>query len=168
MRTKITAFLLVILTLAACLVSCSDTNDITYTEEGMTFTLPKNMRRTSSSVYEICFTTLATGFNAMRLDKEKLAELGLPEGMTADEYKDFFIEENEIDGEQIELEYDEELKAYVFHYSLSTDEEAYTFFYTMVFEGNDAPYFVSMTCDNELANDYVPTFKIWARSISFD
>jgi hypothetical protein len=166
MKNKFFKILLTVIAITALLVSCADSNDVSYTENGISFTLPKSMRRTHSDVYEICFTTPATSFNVMKLDSDKLAELGLDRGMNAEEYKDFFIEENGIDRSQLELEYKADKKAYVFNYSLSPDDQNYTFYYVMIIQGSDAAWFVSMTCESDLANDYIPTFKIWERSVS--
>ena len=54
MKNKIFKILLTVIVVTALLVSCAQANDVSYSENGISFTLPKNMRKTYSSVYDIC------------------------------------------------------------------------------------------------------------------
>lgn len=162
---RITAFA-VLLALLSCLFACApESNDVTYTVDGLTFTIPKTMKEYKHETYDIYFATLATAFMAVKIDGEFLAKEELPEDTDAKGYIDFFFELNGIDRDQCKIEYVESQRAYKFSFSDSSDDNSYLFNYCIVLDGSECVWYVNITCDHENASGYLPTFEIWGNSI---
>ena len=162
---RITA-LAVLMAILVCLAACApESNDETYTIDGLTFTIPKNMKRYSNDRYDIYFSTLATAFMAFKIDKDFLEKEEIPEQTDAKAYVDFFFELNGLDREQCKVEYVERQRAYKFSFSDSADDSKYLFNYCMVLDGSECAWFVNISCNHESASGYLPTFEIWGNSI---
>ena len=162
---KIILSVLLVISSLLCLYSCADKNDTTYTIDGLTFTIPTNMRRSEEEKYDIYFSTYTTAFIAMKIDEEFLTKEKLPEDTDAKAYVDILFDLNDIDKEQCEVSYSESQKAYKFHFSNSPDNVDYTFNYCVVLDGVDCVWYVVMMCNYEDASGYLPTFEIWGNSI---
>ena len=164
MKRIISALLLAVLVLTA-LCSCGGDKDIEYREEGLSFTLPKSMRRSNDSVYEFFLSSPDSLFCAKKLDGDFMESAELSKDTTAGEYADAYIKVNMLDKERIAFTYDESRGAYSFKYNNSDNGEE-LFHYITVIGNPGAIWFIEMCCENENASTYEDTFEIWQRSIS--
>jgi hypothetical protein len=164
MKIKFIAIALIIACLS--LVACSPaSNDTTYTELGLTFTIPSNMIKSKMEDYEICYASYSSSFMAKKLDAKFFDQENLSHDTTAEEYVEFFFEINSLDPEQCEVKYDERQNAYKFHFSNSTDNVKYYFNYCVVITGSEGLWYVNMTCEHDNAQGFLSTFETWGNSL---
>lgn len=164
MKKTVCVLLFLLLTLSV-FTACAASGDVEYTEHGLKFTLPKEMRRTASDVYEICYTTPEAVFSAMKLDEKRLASLEVDADITAAEYAELFLELNGIDASLCKITYNQKNRSYNFSYSQSSDGESYTYCRVMIVEAQSAFYYVGMSCSYDRSDEYEQIFGDIARGV---
>ena len=161
---KIIALILVCASLLA-LSACGKKNkDVTYREEGLTFTLPSSMRRAYSSECEFHFSTPDSAFLAKKLTAEFMESQELSKDTTAKQYAAAYIENQMLDSTRIDYKEDPERTAYSFKYNASDTGEDYFHYITILGEVGNI-WFVDIVCENDKADIYTDTFEIWQASI---
>ena len=167
---KIIAFIIVISALTLALASCTDSGikyeDVTYRENGIEFTLPSSMRRSTDPTTPYTFSTPDVVFYAEKLSYESVTENGLEIGksFTAKEYVDIVIAD--LDKDQLYLTEDEANNRYTFRYTVGETEETEVFYYVVVVGTSGNVWEVTMSCYQDVSSDHVDTFELWAKYIS--
>ncbi len=163
---KISAVILIIISLISAFVSCkSDFEDITYREDGISFTLPNTMRKSNLEGYDLYFTNTAVSFAVKKIDEEVCNEISLKKDASAKEYVDFFAAKIEIDLEDAGYSYDDRNGAHSFKYIQSGEDWSLNYYIAVVGEAGNI-WHIEMWCEETYYEDYLPIFGEWRRSIS--
>jgi hypothetical protein len=162
---KLLILLLVAATLTSLIACGKDNNDITYREEGLTFTLPKSMRRMYGTGNEFHLSSPDSVFVAKKLDGDFMLSQALPADTTPKEYVDAYIENQLLDRERIDFKEDASRGTYSFKYNQSDAGEDYYHYVTVLGESG-AIWFIEMMCLNDKADIYTETFEMWQKTIS--
>ncbi len=163
---KIISLLLIIISLITLFVSCdSDFKDVTYKEDGITFTLPNTMRKSSMEGYDFYFTNTAVNFAGKKIDEEFCEILSLKNDISAKEYIDYFTAERELPLEELNYKYDEQRKIHNFVYSQKPDEITLVYYAVVTGEPGNV-WIIDMWCEEEYYENNLNSFGEWKRSIS--
>jgi hypothetical protein len=167
---KFLAFITVVATLILALASCTDDGvkyeDVTYRENGIEFTLPSNMRRSTDPTAPYTFSTPEVVFTAEKLSYDALSENGveIAKNFGAKEYVD--IVTANLDGDQLYLTEDAENSKYTFRYTVGETEETEAFYYVVVVGTSGNVWEVTMSCYQDVSSEHIASFEIWAKYIS--
>ena len=167
---KFLAFITVVATLILALASCTDDGvkyeDITYRENGIEFTLPSNMRRSTDPTAPYTFSTPDVVFVAKKLDRTGLLDGGFEvgESFTAKDYVD--IVTADLDGDQLYLTEDSANNRYTFRYTVGETEDSEVFYFIVVVGTEGNVWEVTMSCYQEVSSEHIASFELWAKYIS--
>ena len=139
--------------------------DITYRENGLTFTLPKSMRRMYGTDSDFHLSSPDSVFLAKKLDGDFMESQAMPKDTDAKDYATAYIESQRLDKERIDYKEDAERGAYSFKYNQSDTGEDYYHYVTVLGESG-AVWFVEMICLNDKADIYTETFETWQKTIA--
>jgi hypothetical protein len=165
---KISAFIIVICIITAALVSCSDEikyEDVTYRENGIEFTLPSNLRRSTDPETPYNFSTPEVVFTAEKLSYDALTENGIEiaKNFGAKEYVD--IVTASLDRDQLYLTEDAANSKYTFRYTVGETEETEAFYYVVVVGTSGNVWEITMSCYQDVSSEHIASFELWAKYI---
>lgn len=145
-------------------VSCGDEMK-KYSESGLNFSLPRDMKKRSVSYADIYFRNDDfTEFFVYFYPKDKLlADLALDKEATVKEYADRFVGRNGYT--DVEESYDEENRVIVLKY-LYIDEDEEDYYCDYITRNDDALFHVTMCCPMDIMEEYIPIFDEWMKHIS--
>lgn len=157
-------FVILIITTLFTAVSCGNGMK-KYSESGLNFSLPKDMEKLSVNYADICYGNddLVQFFVYFYSKDQLLTDLALEKDATVKEYADLFVGRWGYTG--VEESYDEENKVIVLKYIYEEEDDYYCDYIT---RNDNALYHVTMCCDKELMEKYVPIFDEWMKHISTD
>ena len=167
---RILAFITVVATLILALASCTDDGvkyeDITYRENGIEFTLPSNMRRSTDPETPYNFSTPEVVFVAKKLDRSELLDGGFEvgESFTAKDYVD--IVTASLDRDQLYLTEDAANSKYTFRYTVGETEDTEAFYYVVVVGTSGNVWEITMSCYQDVSSEHIASFELWAKYIS--
>lgn len=166
---KFLAFIIVLSALVLTFTACGDDTvtyeDVTYREEGIEFTLPSNMRRSTDPESRFNFSTPEVVFSAQKLDAASIRENGMQIGdnFDAKEYVD--IVTASLDRDQLYLTEDAENSKYTFRYTVGETEETEAFYYVVVVGTSGNVWEVTMSCYQDVSSEHIASFEVWAKYI---
>jgi len=134
-----------------------------YSENGLNFTLPKDMKKLSVSYADLCYGNKDfTQFFVYFYSKDSLlTDLALEKEATVKEYADWFVGMNGYTN--VEENYDEANKVIVLKYIYEEENDFYCDYIT---RNEHALFHVTMCCKAELKDKYDPMFDEWMKYIS--
>ena len=140
---------------------------ISYTDLGLNFRLPENMKQKNVQYAAIFFTDGKADFFVNVFENEVIRDNWyLREGFTVSEYTDRFIVENNY---KCDFEYDEEKNVATFgvHYPIyESSDEPPEYYYHYITQEGSAVYIVIMSCPEEDFETYSPEFIKWQAFLS--
>lgn len=159
---RIIASVLLVFVLVAC-TSCSQDKTVAYSESGLNFSLPSDMRKLSVDWADVCYgnSDNAMFFVYFYSASQLLTELYIPKDSTVKVYADWFVNANKY--ENVTESYDEEGKLIVLTYVYEPEN---TYYCDYITRNEYALYHVTMCCDADLAETYKPIFADWMSFIS--
>ena len=145
-------------------VSCSSGNTKTYEENGLVYTLPKDMRL-GSVPEEIADTYYLNDdgveFFIYFISEETLRLYYYLTTCTPEEYATAFIADM---GYKDVTTYVDPSGYVIFYHTYTSDVES-DFYYEYVIRNEETLYHVTMCCDPEDVETYKPIFEEWAKKI---
>ena len=148
------------------LCTCSVDDGFNYVTFGaITVKLPADLRPTESDYYDRYYTAPSCEVGIVRLDADRLEALDEKADITLDEYVEIFLTANGVDRTQSGLYFNAKQNAYRLSFLSSNDGEAYTYHNVVLAGGSDGIYYVSISCPENKAEGYKPTFDMWANSV---
>jgi hypothetical protein len=136
-----------------------------YHENGLHFSLPKDMRKLSVSYADLCYGNddFAQFFVYFYSKDSLLTDLALEKEATVKQYADWFVGMNGYT--DVTENYDEENKVIVLKYVYEDEADFYCDYIT---RNEHALFHVTMCCKEELREKYEPMFDEWMKLISVD
>ncbi len=163
---KLLALILMLVTLLTS-VSCFD-NMKEYSESGINFKLPKDMKQLDVEYADLCFGNTegdkrAEFFIYIYAKQALLTQLFLPQDTTSEGYADWFVNVNEY--ENVERVSDTEKQLVIMEYVYEPEE---TYYRDYIIRNDYTLYHVTMTCKAEDADYFDPIFDEWCSYIYLD
>lgn len=162
-RSLIILFLILSVLLTSCAEEIDVTEPITYEYEGIRMTLPRYMRAGDAEAYgyDLYFDNLKIYVSAKKIDSEILKEEELDEATTPLQYAEHIIEGNSFEKDKIFFENDEQSGKIYFRYVYDDGESAPALYFITVLGEVGNVWYVEMCCEEELAQNYITTFRNW-------
>ena len=137
----------------------ADAEPKTFTAEGMSITLNENFSKDAVDMFTACYSSGETAVLAL---KESFSLMDGLENYTLEQYGQLVLQTNGMTDFQLQTQDG----ITFFEYESETDQG--TFYYlSTLHKGPDAFWMVQFACDVADADDYLPYFLQWAKSISF-
>ncbi len=135
---------------------------IVYAESGLNFALPEDMEEHSVTYADICYGDGEAEFFVYFYSRDTLlTELYLNKDTTVKEYADWFVEGNGYVGVTERL--DESGKKIELSYVYEPEN---TYYVDVIMRNYDSLIHVTLSCPNELVDDYLPKFDLWKKHLS--
>ena len=154
---------LILAALMLSLLACSaDDELIKYSESGLDFALPEEMKRLSVSpdYADICYGDGKAEFFVFFYSRDSLLSIcHLPKDCTVREYAEWCIRFD--DCTELEEKYDGPKRTV--DYTFVADDKYY---FAIVMRNNECLIHVTMWCPVEMAEEYKPTFELWRKHVA--